>query len=299
MKKIAIVIGLILFMAFPALAQESWQPVTDPVKIFSEGYIQVIGSSEEGQSRYRAIRAATVVAQRDLLEILQGITLYGTTTVKDGMLQSDAIKTTVYGVLKGAIKCGEKYYPERGYAEVCMRLYLRGHGGLYDVILPLLKEERLLPPPKPTYTPKLIPKVMGQKAQGPAPAVEQKPQPQASVPSQIQNPYDGVIVDVRSFTFRPALVNRILSQKGEVIFDPSKIVSSVLVERGCGGFTNDEAKAMALLKTWGAKNPLKVKATGVVKLTDVKVSPDAAALIFANNEKTQFLNQARVVFLLK
>ncbi len=298
MKKIMVLMGLILLMAFPALAQESWQPVTDPVKIFSEGYIQVIGSSEEGQSRYRAIRAATVVAQRDLLEILQGITLYGTTTVKDGMLQSDAIKTTVYGVLKGAVKCGEKYYPERGYAEVCMRLYLRGHGGLYDVILPLLKEERLLPPPKPTYTPKLVPKVMPQKPQAPAaPAPQQKPQ--VLTPSQNQNPYDGVIVDVRSFTFRPALVNRILSQKGEVIFDPSKIVSSVLVERGCGGFTNDEAKAMALLKTWGAKNPLKVKATGVVKLTDVKVSPDAAALIFANNEKTQFLNQARVVFLLK
>ncbi len=253
MKKIGLILGIFIFMCFNAMADE-WQPVTDPVKVFSEGYIQVIGASEEGQSRYRAVRAATVVAQRDLLEVLQGITLYGTTTVRDGMLQSDNIRTTVQGVLRGAIKCGEKYYPNRGYAEVCLRLYLRGHGGLYDVILPLLKDEGMLPPPKPTFQPKMIPQVM-EKPKTNVQMQPQTPQPKPEVmtPSKMVNPYDGVIVDVREYPFRPALVNRILSESGEIIFDPSKIVSSVLVERGCGGFTNDETKAKALLKTWGAK----------------------------------------------
>jgi len=302
MKKITFVLSLVFFLCYNAIAGESWQPVTDPVKVFSEGYIQVVGASEEGQSRYRAIRAATVVAQRELLEVLQGITSYGTTTIRDGMLQSDNIRTTVSGVLKGAVKCGEKYYPDRGYAEVCLRLYLRGHGGLYDVILPLLKDEGLMPPPAPTYTPKLIPKVIGSR---PSPTTTTPPsgkkeeKPEVITPSKMENPFDGVIIDVREYTFRPALVNRILNEQGEIIFDPSKIVSSVLVERGCGGFTNDEAKAMALLKTWGAKNPLKIKAIKVLKNTDVEVSKDDAALIFANNERTQFLNQARVVFLLK
>ncbi len=299
MKKIGMFLGIVIFLCANAMAQNGWEPVTAPVKVFSEGYIQVIGSSEEGQSRYRAVRAATVVAQRDLLEVLQGITLYGTTTVRDGMLQSDNIRTTVHGVLKGAVKCGEKYYPNRGYAEVCLRLYLRGHGGLYDVILPLLKSEGFLPPKRPMYQPKLIPQVM-EKPQAQTtttPSIPQKPEVVA--PSKMENPYDGVIVDVREYPFRPALVNRILNENGEVVFDPSKIVSSVLVERGCGGFTNDEAKAKALLRTWGAKNPFEVKAIKVIKNTDVAVDKDAAALIFVNNEKTQFLNQARVVFLLK
>ncbi len=303
MKKIGFILGIMLFFSVSAMAQDQWQPVTDPVKVFSEGYIQVIGASEEGQSRYRAIRAATVVAQRDLLEVLQGITLYGTTTVRDGMLQSDNIRTTVHGILRGAVKCGEKYYPNRGYAEVCMRLYLRGHGGLYDVILPLLKEEGLLPPPRPTFKPKMIPKVMNAPTPVPSattpttPSVPKKPE--VITPSKMKNPYDGVIVDVREFPFRPALVNRILTAQGEIIFDPSKIVSSILVERGCGGFTNNESKAMALLKTWGAKNPMKIKAIKVLKNTDVEVGKDDAALIFTSNERTQFLNQARVVFLLK
>jgi len=285
-------------------AQETWQSVTEPVKVFSEGYIKVIGSSEEGQSRYRAIRAATVVAQRDLLEVLQGLHLYGNTTIRDGMEQSDLIKSTVKGYLKGAMKCGERYDPNRGYAEVCLKLYIRGErgkGGLYDIMLPLMKDERLLPPPAPAYQPRLIPEVIPS-----TPATEQKPEvasipkkPKVAPPSELVNPHDGLILDVREYNFRPALVNRILTDKNEVVFDPSKIVSSVLLERGCGGFTNDENKAKALLQSWGSNNPMFIKAKGVVRFTDAQVDADEAAAIFTHNQKTNFLAQAKVVFVLK
>ena len=297
-KILSVSIILMCLMCIYVFAQ-NWQSVTDPVKVFNKGYIQVIGTSEEGQTRYRAIRAATVVAQRDLLEILQGLNIYGTTTIRDGMLQSDTIRTTVRGFLKGAVKCGEKYYPERGYAEVCLRVYIKGKGGLYDIILPLMKDENILPPPAPVYKPKLIPEIM-EKPQANETSQMQKPfTSEITKPSELIHPYDGLIIDVRDYTFRPALINRILTEKGEIIFDPSKIVSSVLVERGCGGFTNNLDKAKALLKIWGSNNPMFIKAVGVVKFTDVKVSEDDAATIFIHNQKTQFLNQAKVVFLLK
>ncbi|RLA90598.1 MAG: hypothetical protein DRG20_03015 [Deltaproteobacteria bacterium] len=297
-KIVGVSIILVCLMCIYVFAQ-NWQSITDPVKVFSKGYIQVIGTSEEGQTRYRAIRAATVVAQRDLLEILQGLNIYGTTTIRDGMLQSDTIRTTVQGFLKGAIKCGEKYYPERGYAEVCLRLYIKGKGGLYDIILPLMKDEGLLPPPASVYKPKLIPEIMEKPQTNETTQMQKFSTQEITKPSELIHPYDGVIIDVRDYIFRPALINRILTDKGEVIFDPSKIVSSVLVERGCGGFTNNLDKAKALLKTWGSNNPMFIKAVGVVKFTDVKVSEDDAATIFIHNQKTQFLNQAKVVFLLK
>ncbi|HEB73713.1 MAG TPA: hypothetical protein ENJ03_00635 [Candidatus Desulfofervidus auxilii] len=123
--------------------------------------------------------------------------------------------------------------------------------------------------------------------------------PEVKPPSEIVNPHDGLILDVRGYNFRPALVNRILTDKNEVVFDPSKIVSSVLLERGCGGFTNDENKAKALLQTWGANNPMFIKAKGVVKFTDAQVDADEAAAIFTHNQKTNFLAQAKVVFVLK
>ena len=166
----ASVFGLgFLLLATGAWAGEGWQSITDPVKVFEEGYVQVVGASEEGQSRFKAMRAATVVAQRELLEILEGLRLYGETTVKDGMLQSDSIRTSVEGVVRGAVKCGEKYHDSRGYAEVCMRVHIRGKGGMYDVILPLIQEKKLMPKDTSYYKPKLIPKAMSEGTSAPEP----------------------------------------------------------------------------------------------------------------------------------
>ncbi len=304
-KKVMAVLGVLIFLwGFLGIANaQEWETVKDPVKIFEEGYIQVIGYSEEGQSRYRAIRSAEVVAQRELLEVLQGLHLYGETTVKDGMLQSDVIRTRVQGFLRGAIKCGEKYYPDRGYAEVCLRLYIRGKGGMYDIILPLLKDQGLTPTSFPEYKPKMIVKEMPTVPKAEHKVEVTKPEegkkPEVAPPSQLKEVYDGLIVDVRDYAFKPALVNRIITDKNEVVFDPSKIVSNILVERGCGGFTTDLSKAKALLASWGAKNPMIVKAIGVYKSTDAKVSSDDAAAIYVHDQRTNFLAQARVVFLLK
>ncbi len=319
MRKILSLVSFIvvLFFIVPgAWAEDVWESVKDPVKIFQEGYIQVVGISEEGQSRYGAVRAATVVAQRDLLEILEGLRLYGETTVRNGMLQSDDIRTTIQGFLKGAVKCGEKFHRDSGYAEVCMRLHIRGKGGLYDVILPLIKENKLEPVKKVYYEPKLIPKVISepqaevQKAPEPVQPQETKPveevkqeapaaKPQVAAPSEIVKSFDGLIIDVRDFQFRPALVNTILTENEEIVFDPAKILSSVLVERGCGGFTTDPGKAEALLESWGSKNPMTLKCIGVVKMTNAKISVDDAAAIYVHDKNSHLLANAKVVFLLK
>ena len=319
MKRILLLVSFIaglFFLVAGAWAEDVWESVKDPVKVFEEGYIQVVGISEEGQSRYAALRAATVVAQRDLLEILQGLRLYGETTVKSGMLQSDEIRTTIEGFLKGAVKCGEKYNRDSRHGEVCMRLYIRGKGGLYDVILPLIKENKLEPVKKTYYEPKMIPKVIsetpGQVKKEPEPVQQQETKPAEEVkqeqpatkpvvvaPSEIVKPFDGLIVDVRDFQFRPALVNTILTDNNEIVFDPAKILSSVLVERGCGGFTTDPGKAEALLESWGSKNPVTLKCIGVVKMTSAKISVDDAAVVYVNDKNSHLLAQAKVVFLLK
>lgn len=312
MKKstgVVIVILMMLTVVPMALSQGGWETVKDPVKIFEEGYIQVVGASEEGQTRYKAVRAAEVLAQRQLLEILQGINLYGATTVKDGMLRSDAVVSTVEGFLRGAVRCGETFHADKGYAEVCMRLNIRGKGGLYDIILPVMQDKQLWPEQKPAYQPALIPKAVETKtpegktaSQAPAQKVEEKAPaaaPEVARPSELTKVFDGLILDVREFQFRPALVNRIITDKDEIVFDPSKVVSTVLVERGCGGFTTDAGKAKALLQSWGCQNPMELKVKAVVKLTDAQVGTDDAAAIYVHDQKSSILAQAKVVFLLK
>ncbi|MBT3256833.1 MAG: hypothetical protein HN366_10295 [Deltaproteobacteria bacterium] len=311
-KLLGTLLALLAMFAFIPGVWAEWKSITDPVQIFEEGYIQVVGVSEEGQSRYKAMRAATVVAQRDLLEIMEGLRLSGQTTVKDGMLQSDDIRTSITGFLRGAIKCGEKYHNDRRYAEVCMKLHIRGKGGLYDVILPLIKENKIqrVAPALPTdyYKPKLIPKVIGteiveETVQKRVPEIGGKPATVTETVAVVKQVpavvFDGLIVDVRDFKFRPALVNTVVTAGDKVVFDPSKILSAILVERGCGGFTTDPGKAKALLESWGSKKPMIIKGVGVVKMTNAKVSPDDAAAIYLSDQKSNLLANAKVVFLLK
>ncbi len=297
MKKIIAIMGFCFVLSSTAWAQENWQSVTDSDTVFREGYVQVVAESEAGQSRYKAKRAAQVVAQRDLLEALQGLTLTGSTSVADGMLESDQIKTSVQGFLKGAVKCGEKYYPDQKYAEVCMRVNIKGRGGMYETMLPLITGDAIVKEKKPVFQPTPVEVKQAVVATATAQAT---PEPaKVEAPSQLVNPYDGLIVDARGFQFRPALVNRILTEKEQVVFDPSKILNNVLVERGCGGFTTDDGKAKALLENWGSKNPLLIRCVDVANLTEAKISQDDAAAVYVNDQKTSLLAQARVVFILQ
>ncbi len=277
MKKIVVTVALLISISLGILnAQEFSEKLPSNYEIFTKGYVQVKGVSAPGQDQYSAIRAATVVAQRNLLEAIKGVRIYGSTTVRRGMTESDIIKTEVEGFLRGAVRCGSEYFSD-GHAEVCMKVYLSGRGGVYATLLPLLKEEGMLPKAKAYY----------------------KPKTKIAPPSQINNPCDGLIVNVKDFPFfKPALINRIITKKEEVIYDPSKVACPILTERGCAGYTVSLEKAKVLLKEWGSKNPIIVKAVGVSRFTDVQISDDDASAIFVHDKKNNFLTEGKVVFVL-
>lgn len=324
MKKLLLALTAVMLFAGSALAGDRIVEVVNPDEIFQKGYIQVIGESEAGQSRYRAKRAAEVVAQRRLLEIFQGLRLSGESTVRDGMLTSERIKTSVEGTLRGAVPCGESFDRTEGYARVCLKLNLHGHDSVYsafeDVILKSPQELKLreIPAFKPDSVPDIVPvpvveetpavKVETPKVETPAevekPVVAETPMPTTEpaaekIKDAVKTPIDGIIVDVRDFDFKPALVNRILTENNEVLFDPSKVLNQVLIERGCGGYTTDLQKAKALLESWGSKSPMILKGKTVQNVTDAVVSVDDAAAVFAYDQQYNMLAQARVVFVLK
>lgn len=321
MKKLLFAILAVMLFAGSALAGEKIIEVVHPDDVFQKGYIQVIGESEAGQSRYRAKRAAEVVAQRRLLEIFQGLRLSGKTTVRDGMLTSERIKTSVEGTLRGAAPCGESFDRTEGYARVCLRLNLHGQDSVYsafdDIILKSPEELKMreipaFKPEKDTLPEVLpLPEVPEQQVKAETPAVpqqtaavEEKPIPTTEeaadkIQEAVKTPIDGIIVDVRNFDFKPALVNRILTENNEVLFDPSKVLNQVLIERGCGGYTTDLQKARALLESWGSKSPVVLKGKTVQNVTDAVVSTEDAAAVFAYDQQYNLLAQARVVFVLK
>jgi hypothetical protein len=77
-------------------------------------------------AKMMACRAALVDAQRNLLESLQGVRVVGVTLVNNLMLESDEIKSTVEGVLQGAIMTSRRPQPD-GSCEVSISAPLAGN----------------------------------------------------------------------------------------------------------------------------------------------------------------------------
>lgn len=231
------------------------------------------------QKRLTAITAAKVVAQRRLAELLEGVAIVSETSVKDSELVSDSIKTAVTGFIKGAQVVVQDYNEREETALVILKVGMSGPKSfaavMYDKILhePKIKQEL----EKPAYTP----------------PADVPPPPSA------ERPYDGLIIDATEQNFRPALINRIFNPKGEVLYDPAKISQKVLVEQGCGEYTNSVDKARAALGKRGVKNPLIIKASGTVNPSDLQVADATATQIFSANQASGFMADARVAFVLK
>ncbi len=283
MKKIAFIPMFIMLFAAVAAAQMmagAPQVTTDPKQAFISGSIIVKGEGaapadktlSTAQKRIMALRAAKVVALREIAEVIDGVAVNGDTTVQNAAVQSDTIRATVQGMVKGAQIVNEIYDPMSEMAVVYVSVPLRGPNGLMGQLVP-----------------QVIPLLPAQPAQF--------VQPPAAAPSQAG--YDGLILDVREQPFRPALINRVLSKNGESVYDPTKVAQNILVERGAAEYTNDVGKAKALLGERGAANPLVVKASGLVKSTDIVVGPDEASAIFSSNQSGNYLESAKVVIVLK
>lgn len=304
MKRFAILILMLLGLAGVAFAQQEAVPsqadsrfqdanqwlnqnnlsiTTSPEQAFISDYILVMeeglpspNAKSPAQKRLTAERAATALAYRKLAEILEGVAVVGDTLVKDASLQYDVVRTAVEGFVKGAKVVYKDYNPQEEVAIVFVKIGMTG--------------------------PQSFAKVMYEKMLG-DPSIKQamvEPKPAYRIkPVAIEERYDGLVIDATEQSFRPALINRIFTPKGEVLYDPSKISQKVLVEQGCGEYTNSVDKAKAALETRGVKNPLIVKASGTVSPSDLQVTDEDAVRIFSANQKANFLAGAKVAFVLK
>jgi hypothetical protein len=286
------IVPLLIMVTNNAYAYNDSKPVISPYDILEKGYIQVIVESASGQSRLSAITAAKVIAQRDIIAIFKGLNINSTTTIEEGLTTNDKISRSVSGFLRGAFVVWKEYHKDEGYAELCMRLDIRGRGGAYEILMPLIQQDSRLKTDGPRFSNTNLTSDTNVKLKDES---ERKIQNQDM--AAISN--DGLIIDIGRKKFKPALIQRILTEKDEIIFDQSTVLSEVLAEKGCGGLTNDLGKAKALLNTWGSKEPMILKAQDVQNGSDIILSEDDAVAVFKNNRKNNFLEQAKVVFVVQ
>jgi hypothetical protein len=97
-----------------------------------EGYISAVGegtatpSGNKVKDQLRAVRAATILAQRALLETVKGVKIDSQTKVENKMVQEDVINTRIEGTIQGAeiIKQNIRWEGDTPIAAVELRICL-------------------------------------------------------------------------------------------------------------------------------------------------------------------------------
>ena len=119
-----------------------WREISDSMEVAKLGYLQVIGVSAPGQSKYAALTAAKYLAAARMLEIMQGLPLERTSVVRSGKMDGDTLKMQLSGMVNQAGSCGEKFDAKTGTGEYCMRRYLRGYGTAMDAVFEAMTGEK-------------------------------------------------------------------------------------------------------------------------------------------------------------
>ena len=164
-----------------------------------EGIIDNERFKNPAQARAMAIRGATVVAQRNLLEIVKGVTVTSETTVEDLIATSDKIITRIEGVVKGAQMVGRPIVAE-GSVKVRLRMPLYATNGLAPAVADVT--------PAPT----------------PGPGTETDTEPaQLAQPAQAKAPEKGLAFNLNGKSFDPALFPVVTDSAGNVLLDTRQI----------------------------------------------------------------------------
>jgi len=244
---------------------------------YSEQMINAVGigfvpsnAVNAGQARRMALRIAKQDAMRQLIEIVNGVTLTSETTMSGAMVD-DVINTKVQGFIRGARPVGQPKYLSDTSVEM---EYSVPMSGISDIILP--------PVTVPTSN---------QLANNPAGAASQTTTPQTGGVT-------GVIIDARGLNARPAMAPRILDQNGNPIYGPGKYSRKYAVENGVVGYSKTLEAAQKDQRVMG--NPIVVKgvATSGTNKTDITISNADVSKIDLANRNYKVLNDCRVLILI-
>ncbi len=265
------------------------------------------------QARIMAERAARADALRNLLESVKGVRVDAETTVENYTTKSDRVMTRVSGIVIGAREVGKRYLSD-GAVEITMEINLTGEllavmlQELPPLNMPLMPTPSLPPIQKPAPTTKPSPvtppvqKPSLPPPPPPPPAEEKKVPATPEVPAKVDEKldlkkleYTGLIVDARKLNLRPALIPKILNQKGELVYSQQSLDQRDLIKMGLVGYAKDVDAAAKNQRVTAEPCVIPgLNATGDKK-TDVIISDRDAQIVLTTAPYTGYLKNGRVM----
>jgi hypothetical protein len=213
------------------------------------------------QQRTSALTAARIDAQRRLLEIIKGANLTAETVVNNSMLESDIIRTTVEGTIRGFRQAGAPRYIEDGTVEIDVEVALSGR--ILGAVLPSTGSKQT--------------------------EYESK-----EIPSNPSSSYTGMIVDCRGLNVLFALAPRVLNELGEEVYGPDWVDRDVAAETGVVGYYASDEDC----RTRAGDNPFMVKALRSAGSNNCDaIIPNVDGTVLSSTEENlMFMDQCKVAF---
>ncbi len=254
----------------------------------------------EPQARLMALRAAKIDAQRNLLEVINGVRVTAGTTVKDMMLESDIIGTRVKGMLQGAFETTSSVTLEDGswVASVTMAVCMdkadavcRAKPTLAAITQPNLQpsapEDRFGVNDLPAEAAAVVtPQVTAVAAdsineseaistEGQA-AAPTTPEP-ATKPAAVSLA-TGLILDASALNYTPMLDVRVRTKQGKELYGPGHVAMGSDWLHWAPNL--DAAEKMAEIV---GESPLILKPESLGEVTELVVSDNDAITLFTSN----------------
>ena len=273
MKKI---IGISIFILSVAFSQGVVTQLEGGSVDYSAQAINAVGigfvptnAVNAGQARRMALRIAKQDALRQLIEIVNGVTLTSETTMSGAMLD-DVINTKVRGFIRGARQVGQPKYLSDTSVEVEFTVPM---SGISDIILP------------PVTAPV-------------APANNTVATESVGSPTTASGGVSGLIIDARGLSARPAMAPRILDQNGNAVYGPGKYDRKYAVTNGVAGYSKTLEAASQDPRVAG--NPLVIKglSTAGTNRTDITIANADVSRIDVADRNGNILKDCRVLILL-
>ena len=230
------------------------------------------------QRNYSALVAAEQVAMRNLLRLVETTHLDSETTVQDGMLESDRIRTKIKGQIRQVQMVGAPRYMSDGSVNVTMKMQMR------EVIKVLAEDPRI----KAFSAPHEIqaPQALGSTSTA------------GSSTSTASGGFTGLLIDARGTEISPALSPKVLNEDGDVIYGFADVDRQFSLEQGMMGYLKDPQAARSNERIKDRPFEIKALHSSGKNNADLVISNADGVRLRQMNREQSFLREARVMVVL-
>ena len=267
-----------------------------------EGYISALGegtctpSGNKIKDQLRAIRAATIMAQRALLETVKGVKIDSQTKVQNRMTQEDVINARIEGTIQGAemIKQNVRWEGDTPIATVELRICLSGVGACKpekSIISALNLDQK----DEPAYVPQKRLNDIVPKQETAIPRTQ-------DIVYDTSKPITGIIFNLQGLFFERVILPVVMTisdgNKPFTVYSAKSVDPQIIRTHGVVRYTDsvDQAKGNPHL----GNNTMIVPVTSVTKENMIIIGIDAARIIReTTSHGNDYLKSAKVVIAAK